>query len=99
MADTWLDPEERAYPGDTFTRRGRARLRQNEHNPMVLPYGTVRAVKAKVADTYWTIPARLVHKGKTIKGFLSTHDGEICFTPEADPARCTGCAPGTGCRR
>lgn len=95
---TWLDPEERAYPNNTFTRNGTAILRKNEHNPIELPYGELRAVRAKVPDTYWTIPARIKHKGKTIKGFLSSHADEWCFTPEADPARCTKCKPGEGCK-
>lgn len=82
---THLDPEEYAYPAGGFTRKGRAILRHNSHSSVVLPWGEVRAIRASIPDTYFSIPARLRFKGKTIKGFLMIDDsGEYTFTPEAD---------------
>jgi hypothetical protein len=99
MTATWLDPEERAYPRGGFTRRGRAVLRENEHNPVALPYGQARAVRASIPDTYFSIPARVRHAGRTVAGYLSRNDdGPWVFTPDADPARCTQCESGQGCR-
>jgi hypothetical protein len=83
---TWIDPEDRAYPRGGFSRTGRARVRINPYRPELLAQiaGHVRAVRASVADSFFTIPARLRYQGKTIKGYLSmdTSDGEIDFTPE-----------------
>ena len=99
---TWIDPEERAYPYGGFTRKGRALIRQNPHNPAVLPYGEVRAIRCSIPDTYFTIPARLRVKGVVIKGYLHSDPAEYgvqyTFTPDADPAHCTTCQPGAGCR-
>jgi hypothetical protein len=47
---TWVDPEDVCYPNGGMLRRGRAMLRANEHNPIVLPYGTVRAVGVQEAS-------------------------------------------------
>lgn len=98
--DTWIDPEERAYSNGGFTRRGRAKLDANPHNPVALPYGEIRAVRASIPDTYFTIPARLRHAGKTVRGYLHSDDeGALLFTPEADPERCSRCLPGNGCKQ
>ena len=99
MSDTtYIESEDACYPSGGFLRRGRARLVEDIHNPLGLPYGEVRAVRASIAHTYFTIPARLRHGGRTIRGFLSRHDEELTFTPEADPATCTHCEPGKGCK-
>ena len=84
MTDTWLDPEERAYPRGGFTRRGRARLRKNSTDPFPpdLPYGQTRVVRASIPDTYFSIPARLRFAGRTVKGFLTLDNGEWQFTPD-----------------
>ena len=82
---TRLDPEEMAYPHGGFTRRGKAILTKNEFNPIDLPYGKVRAVRASIPDTFFSIPARITHKKKRVDGFLITDDGEWYFTPEAAP--------------
>lgn len=89
--ETWLDPEEYAYPRGGFTRRGRARVTRNRHNPIVLPYGEIRAVRVSIPESFSTIPARLRYRGKTVKGYV-THlhdspDGELSFVPEADSTR------------
>jgi len=96
---TRLDPEEYAYPSGGFHRRGKAILRANPHNPVLLPYGEVRAVRASIPDTYFSIPARLRDsKHGTVKGYLSIDDGEFTFTPEANPESCLVCKPEEGCR-
>jgi hypothetical protein len=83
---TWIDPEDRAYPRGGFSRTGRARVRINPYRPALLAQiaGQIKAVKCSIADSFFTIPARLRYQGKTIKGYLSmdTSDGEIDFTPE-----------------
>jgi hypothetical protein len=67
---TWLESESFAYPRDTFTRRAYANL----------PDGTRRVVQCKVADTYFTIPARYRDKtGKTVRGFLSSTETGLNF--------------------
>jgi hypothetical protein len=101
MKQTRLDPEEYAYPNGGFTRKGKAILRANQHNPITLPYGEVRAIRASIPDTYFSIPARLrtVDRG-TVKGYLSLDDnGEYTFTPDANPESCLHCAAGKGCRK
>lgn len=97
---TWIEPEEYCYPNGGFHRRARVVVRQNPHNPISLPYGEYRIVRAGIPDTFFSIPARLRIKGKTVKGFLShdSSDGELMFTPEADPENCTECPSGDGCR-
>lgn len=97
---TWIEPEEWAYPAGGFTRRAYVTLYANPHNPITLPYGERRIVQASIADTYWTIPARLRVGGRMIRGFVD-HD-EVTgyrFTPEADPTACMICQPDDGCRR
>jgi hypothetical protein len=84
---TWIDPEEKAYPAGGFTRKGRVRLERNPHNSIALPYGEVRAVRLSIPDTFFTIPARFVYKGKTIRGYVSRDDGDFTFTPEASKGK------------
>lgn len=99
--ETWLDGEEMAYPNGAMRRKGRARVQVNPHNPVVLPYGKVRSVRAGIPDTYFTIPARLLLHGVRVKGYLSmdTEADELIFQPSADPERCTICKDGEGCKR
>lgn len=59
--NTHLQPEEFAYPNNTYTRRGVALCED----------GRFRRVWAKVADSYFTIPARCKIKGRTVTGFLT----------------------------
>ena len=96
---TWIEPEEWTYPSGGFLRRACVRLRANSVDPGSLPdkaIGTYRIVRASVADTYFTIPARLRIDGKTIKGFISVDDDneELTFTPENRSANA-----GDYCRR
>ena len=95
---TWIDNEELAYPHGGFTRHGLAIVTPNLHNPVTLPYGQLRAVRLSIPDTYFTIPARLHHRGRTIRGYVSVDNGEYTFTPEADPTACTQCAENDGCK-
>ena len=92
---TWLDPEDFAYPsGGVYAgRRARVILRANPHNPIVLPYGTLRTVRVGIPDTFFTIPARYRFKGRMIVGYVSSNDGALTFTPEANPEACTNCVP------
>lgn len=43
-------------------------------------------VRASIPDTYFSIPARLPHKGRTVKGFISVDndDDQLTFTPEVN---------------
>jgi len=84
--ETWLEPEDWTYPSGGFLRRARVRLRQNPLNPnLVLPYGTLRIVRASIPDTFYSIPARLRFCGQTIRGFISiADDQEFQFTPEIE---------------
>jgi hypothetical protein len=89
----WLEPEEFCYPAGGFTRRAKAVVRFNAHNPLPLqyttvmskglPYGSLRIVTASIPDTFSTIPARLRFARQTVKGFLSVDDGTLYFTPNA----------------
>lgn len=85
---TWLESESFAYPAGGFTRRAYVKLRQNTNNPIELPYGQCYVIKVSIPDTYFSIPARLRIKGKTVKGFVSVVDADtdtarFTFTPEA----------------
>jgi hypothetical protein len=81
---TWLEPEALAYPNGGFTRRAKVFLRQNECNPIELPYGELRIVRCSIPDTYFSIPARLRYRGRTVKGYISQIDDKLTFTPDAD---------------
>ena len=79
-------------------------IRANVHNPNLgLPYGEIRSVRLSIADTFFTIPARLRVGTKLVEGYV-THDeavggyGTFYFTPNADPETCRLCDWGAGCR-
>ena len=95
---TWLEPEEITYPSGGFHRRAYVFLRKNQHNPISLPYGEKRVVRCAVADSFFTIPARFKYKGRTIKGYISSVDDVMTFTPEASDD-CPMCEPGRGCKK
>lgn len=71
---TWLEPEERCYPSGAMLRRGRA----------VMPDGAVRAVRAGIADTYFSIPAYARIAGKYVRGYLTAATASGLSTPTAD---------------
>lgn len=96
--ETWVEAEERAYPAGGFTRRAWVELKANPHNPIELPYGELRSVKASIPDTFFTVPAMLRYKGQTVKGFISADERAYYFTPDASPETCTGCEKGMGCK-
>lgn len=83
LGETWIESEELAYPSGGFLRRGYVRLRQNPHNPIALAYGTLRLVRLSVPDTFFSVPAKLRWRGRTVDGFVSVVDDEYRFTPEA----------------
>lgn len=100
LGQTWLEPEQWAY-NRSFGRRAKVRIRPNPHNPVVLPYGALRMVRAGIPDTFFSIPARFRYARRIVKGFISKLSGEdeFSFTPEADPAACVSCAAGEGCKK
>lgn len=72
LGETWIDPEEFAYPAGSLRqsrRYGRARY----------PDGKVRRVKLGIPDTFFTIPARGRCGGRTLSGYVSCDDGEFVF--------------------
>jgi len=74
---TWLEPEEHAYPNGGMTRRGRA----------LWPDGKLRAVRAGIPDTFFSIPAWGRLRGKYVVGFLVVNeDGEYRFCPNKKAA-------------
>jgi hypothetical protein len=94
LGQTWLEPEERAYY-QSFGRKGNVKVRANEHAPdfPVELVGQYRRVSAGVADTFFSIPARLRYKSKRYAGFLSvvSDETELTFTPEASGSHCDRC--------
>jgi hypothetical protein len=80
---TWLEPEHLTYPRGGFTRRACVRLTRNPHNPIELPYGELRIVRASVADSFSSIPARLTYRGSVVRGYVALDKSEFTFTPEA----------------
>jgi len=102
LGETWLEPEELAYPSGGFgIRRAYVVLRQNPHNPIMLDYGKLATVLVSIPDTFSTIPARLRTHGQRIKGYVSVDTGSevFTFTPEADPNNCVTCVSGQGCKQ
>ena len=74
--DTWLDPEEYAYPAGS--------LRQSRrYCGARCPDGKIRRVKVGVPDTFFSIPATARVSGRTVAGFVSVSDstGDFTFTP------------------
>lgn len=71
---TWLESEDFAYPNGGFTRRAYA----------VFPDGIKRVVLVSIPDTFFSIPARARVRGNRIKGFVSSSEESLTFTPEAD---------------
>lgn len=67
---TWLEAESFAYPNGGFTRKAYA----------VMPGGEKRVVQVSIADTFFSIPARAVVKGKRVKGFVSVKDESLVMT-------------------
>jgi hypothetical protein len=68
--DTWT---EQCLPWGTFT-RARA----------ICPDGIARVVRLEAcADTFFSVPARLSYRGKTVSGFISfTSDSGLSTDPE-----------------
>ena len=64
---TWIEPEERAYSHrGRQVRKGYARF----------PDGVVRAFRAGIPDTFFSIPAHARVKGRYIAGFVSIERNE-----------------------
>ena len=68
--ETWIEPEERAYTSrGSQLRRGRA----------LFPDGRIRAFRAGIPDTYFSIPAHARIRGKYTPGFITSADGGLKF--------------------
>jgi len=61
---TWLEPEELCYPHGRMTRKAFA----------VCPDGIKRIAVCGLPDTYFSIPARIRVKGKSIVGYVTGSD-------------------------
>jgi hypothetical protein len=74
MKCTQLDPEEYAYPSGALRNSRR-------HFSAICLDGKVRRGTCGVPDTFFSIPARLKAKGKTVTGYVTidSSDGEIHF--------------------
>jgi len=71
---TFLDPEEYCYPSGSLrqsSRRFAARC----------PDGIIRKGICGLADTFFSIPARLNAKGKTVTGFVGSDENGFFFLP------------------
>lgn len=62
--NTWLQPEEFAYPNGGQTRKGAA----------IYPDGKVRRIHAGIPDTYFSIPAHGRIEGKYVGGYVTVDD-------------------------
>ncbi len=71
---TFLDPEEYAYPSGALRNSAR-------RFAAVCPDGKIRRGICSIPDTYFSIPARIKARGKTITGFVTNHDGTYVFIP------------------
>lgn len=69
---TWLEDEEMAGPCNAQRRKGRAWFQENGKDKIV-------AVRAAVADTFFTIPAHIIRKKKRVRGYLTTDDNGLRF--------------------
>lgn len=86
LGSTWLEGEELCYPSGGYHRRARVIVRKNPGNEIALPYGESRVVLCAIPDTFFSIPARLRYRGRTVQGFVSVNDDRgmsvYTFTPE-----------------
>ena len=69
--NTWMEPEEYCYPNGGFKRRARVRFN-----------GKFYIAKVSIPDTYFSVPAKIRIKGKTIKGYVFNNQG-LHFSPDA----------------
>ena len=79
--ETWLEPEEAAYPNGGLTRKAVVRFKD----------GKLRTVRAGIPDTYFSVPAAARVRGKYIAGFITidTDKEELVFHTVARPSpRC-----------
>lgn len=76
VGETWIDPEELAYDVPLYDSPRKCRA--------ICPDGKLRIVVCGVPDTYFSIPARLVYKHKTVQGFVSSCEEGFSFTPYAN---------------
>lgn len=81
--DTWISPESDAYPHGGMTRKGAA----------LFPDGKLRAIRAGIPDTMFSIPASARVSGKYVAGFVTIDDGLLeCPHPHPDHAlHCEEC--------
>jgi len=70
LNNTWVQSEEAAYSRGGMTRKARCLCADH----------IIRAVRCGIPDTYFTIPAYRIIKGKRVKGYVSQDDGTFTFT-------------------
>lgn len=59
--ETWLEPEEAAYPNGGMTRKARVRFSD----------GKLRMIRAGIPDTYFSVPATARVNGRYVAGFIT----------------------------
>ena len=69
---TWIEPEEAAYPNGGFKRRAY----------VLFPDGKLRVVRCSIPDTWFSIPAVALIRGRRVKGYLSINDGNAAVFNE-----------------
>jgi hypothetical protein len=69
LGETWIGPEEAAYPHGSLRRSAR-------YGVVRCSDGKLRRAKLGIPDTFFSIPARLKVSGKTVAGFVTS--GETC---------------------
>lgn len=78
MKKTFLEPEEYCYPSGSL-RKSRRRF------GALCPDGMVRIGVCGIPDTYFSIPARLSARGRTVTGYVLAGEGEeLRFIPYVD---------------
>jgi hypothetical protein len=73
IGKTWLQAEEFAYPNGGQTRKGKA----------LCADGQLRAVRAGIPDTFFSIPAHARIKGRYTAGYLTIDEAGLKFTAYA----------------
>jgi len=69
IGDTWLEPEEAAYPNGGQTRKCGA----------ICPDGVIRTVRCGIPDSYFSIPAHLTFRGRYIRGYVTSSESGFEF--------------------
>ena len=79
VGETWLEPEELCYPNGGMTRKAYA----------ICEDGQKRIVTCGIPDTYFSIPAFRIIRGKRVKGYVSSDETGFHFKAYKGSMRCT----------